>query len=235
MLEALKEKVFKANLDLPKHGLVKYTWGNVSAVDRAAGLFVIKPSGVDYETMQASDMVVCDLDGNVVEGGLNPSSDTPTHAVLYKFFPEIGGIVHTHSTFATAWAQAGVDVPAMGTTHADTFYGSVPCARFLTQEEIDKGYEEYTGHVIVETFKERGLKPLEVPGVLLHGHAPFTWGKDADAAVMNAVVLDEVCHTNYMARQLNSYAPELPQRILDKHYLRKHGANAYYGQSGQTH
>lgn len=235
MLEALKEKVFKANLDLPKHGLVKYTWGNVSAVDREAELFVIKPSGVDYETMQASDMVVCDLDGNVVEGDLNPSSDTPTHAVLYKSFPEIGGIVHTHSTFATAWAQAGIDVPAMGTTHADTFYGAVPCARFLTQEEIDKGYEEYTGHVIVKTFKERGLKPLEVPGVLLHGHAPFTWGKDADTAVMNAVVLDEVCHTNYMARQLNSYAPELPQRILDKHYLRKHGANAYYGQSGQTH
>lgn len=235
MLEALKEKVFKANLDLPKHGLVKYTWGNVSAVDREAELFVIKPSGVDYETMQASDMVVCDLDGNVVEGDLNPSSDTPTHAVLYKSFPEIGGIVHTHSTFATAWAQAGIDVPAMGTTHADTFYGAVPCARFLTQEEIDKGYEEYTGHVIVKTFKERGLKPLEVPGVLLHGHAPFTWGKDANTAVMNAVVLDEVCHTNYMARQLNSYAPELPQRILDKHYLRKHGANAYYGQSGQTH
>lgn len=230
MLEALKEKVFQANLALPKHGLVKYTWGNVSEIDREAGLFVIKPSGVDYDNMKASDMVVCDLDGNVVEGELNPSSDTPTHAVLYQEFPEIGGIVHTHSTYATAWAQAGLDVPAMGTTHADTFYGGVPCARFLTQEEIDKGYEAYTGHVVVETFKERGLKPLEVPGVLLHGHAPFTWGKDADAAVMNAVVLDEVCHTNYMARQLNSYAPELPQRILDKHYLRKHGANAYYGQ-----
>ncbi|KAF1292839.1 L-ribulose-5-phosphate 4-epimerase [Candidatus Enterococcus leclercqii] len=235
MLEALKEKVFKANLDLPKHSLVKYTWGNVSAVDREAGLFVIKPSGVDYETMKAADMVVCDLDGNVVEGALNPSSDTPTHAVLYKAFPEIGGIVHTHSTYATAWAQAGLDVPAMGTTHADTFYGAVPCARYLTQEEIDRGYEEYTGHVIVETFKERGLQPLEVPGVLLHGHAPFTWGKDAAAAVMNAVVLDEVCHTNWMAHQLNSYAPELPQRILDKHYLRKHGANAYYGQAGQSH
>lgn len=235
MLEALKEKVFKANLDLPKHGLVKYTWGNVSAVDREAGLFVIKPSGVDYETMKAADMVVCDLDGNVVEGALNPSSDTPTHAVLYKAFPEIGGIVHTHSTYATAWAQAGLDVTAMGTTHADTFYGAVPCARYLTQEEIDRGYEEYTGHVIVETFKERGLQPLEVPGVLLHGHAPFTWGKDAAAAVMNAVVLDEVCHTNWMARQLNSYAPELPQRILDKHYLRKHGVNAYYGQAGQSH
>lgn len=232
MLQELKETVFQANLALPKHGLVKYTWGNVSQIDREAGLFVIKPSGVDYDSMQASDMVVCDLDGNVVEGTLNPSSDTATHAVLYKAFPEIGGIVHTHSTYATAWAQAGLDVPAMGTTHADTFYGAVPCARFLTQAEIDKGYEEFTGHVIVETFKERGLQPLEVPGVLLHGHAPFTWGKDAAAAVMNAVVLDEVCHTNWMARQLNSFAPELPQRILDKHYLRKHGKDAYYGQGG---
>lgn len=230
MLEALKEKVFQANLALPKHGLVKYTWGNVSQVDREKGLFVIKPSGVAYEEMKASDMVVCDLEGNVVEGTLNPSSDTPTHGVLYKAFPEIGGIVHTHSTYATAWAQAGLDVPAMGTTQADTFYGGVPCARFLTQAEIDQGYEAHTGHVVVETFKERGLKPLEVPGVLLHGHGPFTWGKDADAAVMNAVVLDEVCHTNYMARQLNHFAPELPQRILDKHYLRKHGENAYYGQ-----
>lgn len=232
MLQELKETVFQANLALPKHGLVKYTWGNVSQIDREAGLFVIKPSGVDYDSMQASDMVVCDLEGNVVEGTLNPSSDTATHAVLYKAFPEIGGIVHTHSTYATAWAQAGLDVPAMGTTHADTFYGAVPCARFLTQAEIDKGYEEFTGHVIVETFKERGLQPLEVPGVLLHGHAPFTWGKDAAAAVMNAVVLDEVCHTNWMARQLNSFAPELPQRILDKHYLRKHGKDAYYGQGG---
>lgn len=232
MLQELKETVFQANLALPKHGLVKYTWGNVSQIDREAGLFVIKPSGVDYDSMQASDMVVCDLEGNVVEGTLNPSSDTATHAVLYKAFPEIGGIVHTHSTYATAWAQAGLDVPAMGTTHADTFYGAVPCARFLTQAEIDKGYEEFTGHVIVETFKERGLQTLEVPGVLLHGHAPFTWGKDAAAAVMNAVVLDEVCHTNWMARQLNSFAPELPQRILDKHYLRKHGKDAYYGQGG---
>lgn len=230
MLEELKEKVFQANLELPKRGLVKYTWGNVSELDRASGLFVIKPSGVDYATMKAADMVVCDLAGNVVEGDLNPSSDMPTHAVLYQNFPEIGGIVHTHSTYATAWAQAGLDVPAMGTTHADTFYGPVPCARFLTQAEIDAGYEAYTGHVIVETFQERNLKPLEVPGVLLHGHGPFTWGKDAAAAVMSAVVLDEVCHTNWMARQLNSYAPELPQRILDKHYLRKHGKNAYYGQ-----
>lgn len=230
MLEKLKEEVYQANLELPRQGLIKYTWGNASAIDRETNLFVIKPSGVDYETLTAGDMVVCDLDGNVVEGKLNPSSDTATHAVLYRSFPEIGGIVHTHSTWATIWAQAGLDVPAMGTTHADTFYGSVPCARFLTKEEIDRGYEEETGKVIVETFKERGLKPLEVPGVLLHGHAPFTWGKNAKDAVMNAVVLEEVAKMNLFARQLNSFAAELPQEILDKHYLRKHGENAYYGQ-----
>ena len=230
MLEALKEAVFKANLDLPKHGLVKYTWGNVSAIDREAGLFVIKPSGVKYETLQASDMVVCDLAGNVVEGELNPSSDTPTHAVLYQSFPEIGGIVHTHSTWSTIWAQAGLDIPAMGTTHADTFYGPVPCARFLTQSEIDRGYESETGHVIVETFKNRGIDPLAVPGVLLHGHGPFTWGKTADIAVMNAVVLDEVAKMTLFSRELNHFSESLPQRILDKHYLRKHGKEAYYGQ-----
>jgi len=230
LLEQLKEEVFQANLELPERGLIKYTWGNVSAVDREKGLFVIKPSGVGYDDMKASDMVVCDFDGNVIEGDLNPSSDMPTHAVLYKEFPEIGGIVHTHSTWATIWAQAGLDVPAMGTTHADTFYGTVPCARFLTQAEIDRGYEEETGNAIVETFRERGIKPMEVPGVLLHGHGPFTWGKDAKGAVMNAVVLDEVCKTNLFARQLNNFAEELPQRILDKHYLRKHGENAYYGQ-----
>ncbi|MCJ1994055.1 L-ribulose-5-phosphate 4-epimerase [Lactococcus piscium] len=230
MLEALKEAVFKANLDLPKHGLVKYTWGNVSAIDREAGLFVIKPSGVKYETLQASDMVVCDLAGNVVEGELNPSSDTATHAVLYQSFPEIGGIVHTHSTWSTIWAQAGLDIPAMGTTHADTFYGPVPCARFLTQSEIDRGYESETGHVIVETFKNRGIDPLAVPGVLLHGHGPFTWGKTADIAVMNAVVLDEVAKMTLFSRELNHFSESLPQRILDKHYLRKHGKEAYYGQ-----
>lgn len=230
MLEQLKEEVFQANLELPERGLIKYTWGNVSAVDREKGLFVIKPSGVGYEDMKASDMVVCDFDGNVIEGDLNPSSDMPTHAVLYKEFPEIGAVVHTHSTWATIWAQAGLDVPAMGTTHADTFYGTVPCARFLTQAEIDRGYEEETGNAIVETFRERGIKPMEVPGVLLHGHGPFTWAKDAKGAVLNAVVLDEVCKTNLFARQLNAFAEELPQRILDKHYLRKHGENAYYGQ-----
>ena len=192
MLEQLKEEVFQANLELPERGLIKYTWGNVSAVDREKGLFVIKPSGVGYDDMKASDMVVCDFDGNVIEGDLNPSSDMPTHAVLYKEFPEIGAVVHTHSTWATIWAQAGLDVPAMGTTHADTFYGTVPCARFLTQAEIDRGYEEETGNAIVETFRERGIKPMEVPGVLLHGHGPFTWAKDAKGAVLNAVVLDEV-------------------------------------------
>ncbi|MGB9343143.1 L-ribulose-5-phosphate 4-epimerase [Trichococcus sp.] len=230
MLEQLKEEVFQANLELPERGLIKYTWGNVSAVDREKGLFVIKPSGVGYDDMKASDMVVCDFEGNVIEGDLNPSSDMPTHAVLYKEFPEIGAVVHTHSTWATIWAQAGLDVPAMGTTHADTFYGTVPCARFLTQAEIDRGYEEETGNAIVETFRERGIKPMEVPGVLLHGHGPFTWAKDAKGAVLNAVVLDEVCKTNLFARQLNAFAEELPQRILDKHYLRKHGENAYYGQ-----
>lgn len=230
MLEQLKEEVFQANLELPERGLIKYTWGNVSAVDREKGLFVIKPSGVGYDDMQASDMVVCDFDGNVIEGDLNPSSDMPTHAVLYKEFPEIGAVVHTHSTWATIWAQAGLDVPALGTTHADTFYGTVPCARFLTQAEIDRGYEEETGNAIVETFRERGIKPMEIPGVLLHGHGPFTWAKDAKGAVLNAVVLDEVCKTNLFARQLNAFAEELPQRILDKHYLRKHGKNAYYGQ-----
>ncbi|RMA90857.1 L-ribulose-5-phosphate 4-epimerase [Priestia megaterium] len=230
MLDKLKEEVFQANLDLPKHGLVKYTWGNVSAIDRDSGLFVIKPSGVTYEKMTAQDMVIVDLDGRVVEGELNPSSDTLTHAVLYKHYPQIGGIAHTHSTWATIWAQAGLDVQAMGTTHADTFYGSVPCARFLTEKEVNDGYEAETGKVIIETFEERGLDVLAVPGILLQGHGPFTWGKDAKSAVMNSVVLDEVSKMNFFTQKLNGLAEELPQRILDKHYLRKHGQNAYYGQ-----
>ncbi len=230
MLEQLKEEVYQANLELPKHGLVKFTWGNASAIDHDRCLFVIKPSGVEYETMKPSDMVVVDLDGNVVEGDMNPSSDTLTHAVLYRHYPEIGGIVHTHSTWATIWAQAGLDVQAMGTTHADTFYGAIPCARFLTQEEIDRGYEAATGQVIIETFEERGIDVLAVPGVLLRGHGPFTWGKDVKDAVVNSVVLDEVSKMNLFARGLNDLASELPQRILDKHYLRKHGKNAYYGQ-----
>ncbi|WP_195696291.1 L-ribulose-5-phosphate 4-epimerase [Priestia megaterium] len=230
MLDKLKEEVFQANVDLPKHGLVKYTWGNVSAIDRDSGLFVIKPSGVTYEKMTAQDMVVVDLEGRVVEGELNPSSDTLTHAVLYKHYPQIGGIAHTHSTWATIWAQAGLDVQAMGTTHADTFYGSVPCARFLTEKEVNDGYEVGTGKVIIETFEERGLDVLAVPGILLQGHGPFTWGKDAKSAVMNSVVLDEVSKMNFFTQKLNGLAEELPQRILDKHYLRKHGQNAYYGQ-----
>jgi L-ribulose-5-phosphate 4-epimerase len=230
VLDKLKEEVFQANVDLPKHGLVKYTWGNVSAIDRDSGLFVIKPSGVTYEKMTAQDMVVVDLDGRVVEGELNPSSDTLTHAVLYKHYPQIGGIAHTHSTWATIWAQAGLDVQAMGTTHADTFYGSVPCARFLTEKEVNDGYEVETGKVIIETFEERGLDVLAVPGILLQGHGPFTWGKDAKSAVMNSVVLDEVSKMNFFTQKLNGLAEELPQRILDKHYLRKHGQNAYYGQ-----
>lgn len=230
MLDKLKEEVFQANVDLPKHGLVKYTWGNVSAIDRDSGLFVIKPSGVTYEKMTARDMVVVDLEGRVVEGELNPSSDTLTHAVLYKHYPQIGGIAHTHSTWATIWAQAGLDVQPMGTTHADTFYGSVPCARFLTEKEVNDGYEVETGKVIIETFEERGLDVLAVPGILLQGHGPFTWGKDAKSAVMNSVVLDEVSKMNFFTQKLNGLAEELPQRILDKHYLRKHGKNAYYGQ-----
>ncbi|WMT39503.1 L-ribulose-5-phosphate 4-epimerase [Paenibacillus sp. D2_2] len=230
MLEQLKEEVYQANLELPKQGLIKYTWGNVSGIDRSRGLFVIKPSGISYETMKASDMVVVDLDGHVIEGDLNPSSDTPTHAVLYKHYPEIGAIVHTHSTWATIWAQAGLDIPVMGTTHADTFYGTIPCARFLTQEEVQRGYEAETGRVIIETFEQRGIDILAVPGILLKGHGPFTWGKDAKSAVMNSVVLEEVSKMNLFARELNHYAEELPKRILDKHYLRKHGQNAYYGQ-----
>lgn len=230
MLEKLKEEVFQANMALPEQGLVKYTWGNVSGIDRDVGYFVIKPSGIAYESMTAQDMVVCNLDGNVIEGHLKPSSDTKTHAVLYKHFPEIGGIVHTHSSWATAWAQSGLDVPPMGTTHADTFYGAIPCARFLTQNEIDADYEWETGNVIVETFTQRELDTVAIPGILLHGHGPFTWGKNAAVAVMNAVVLDEVCKTNYVAKNLNAFAPDLPQRILDKHYLRKHGEDAYYGQ-----
>jgi L-ribulose-5-phosphate 4-epimerase len=231
LLEQLKEEVLQANLQLVEHGLVKYTWGNASAIDRESGLFVIKPSGVDYATMKPGDMVVVDLEGNVVEGKLKPSSDTPTHAVLYKHYEEIGGIVHTHSTWATIWAQAGLDVPAMGTTHADTFHGSIPCARYLTPKEIERGYETETGNVIIETFEERGLDILAVPGILLKGHGPFTWGKDVRSAVMHSVVLEEISKMNFFTQELNHFAKELPKHILDKHYYRKHGKNAYYGQN----
>jgi len=229
-LKKLKKEVYEANMEVQKQNLIKYTWGNVSGIDRSKGLFVIKPSGVAYEDLTPDMMVVCDLDGNVVEGNLNPSSDTQTHAVLYKHFDEIGGIVHTHSPWATVWAQAGLDVPVYGTTHADTFYGDIPCARFLTEEEILEAYEYETGKVIVEEFSKREIKPMDIPAILLKGHGPFTWGKDSNEAVVNAVVLEEVCKMNYYTEKLNENVEKLPQRVLDKHYLRKHGKDAYYGQ-----
>lgn len=230
MLEKLKEQVYLANMELPKRGLVTYTWGNVSGIDREKGLFVIKPSGVDYDVLKPGDMVVMDLQGNRVEGDLNPSSDTKTHLVLYNAFPEIGGIVHTHSPYAVAWAQAGEDLPCYGTTHADYFYGSVPCARHLTQEELDEDYERNTGLTIVETFRERGIDPKAVPAVLCYSHGPFTWGKDADQAVYHSVVLEECAKMGILTRVLNPHAAPAPQRMQDKHYMRKHGPNAYYGQ-----
>lgn len=231
MLEALKKKVYEANMELPQRGLVTYTWGNVSGIDREAGLFVIKPSGVDYDKLRPEDMVVMDLKGNKVEGDLNPSSDTATHMVLYNAFPSIGGIVHTHSPYAVAWAQAGQDIPCYGTTHADYFYGPIPCARHLTQEELDAGYELNTGNIIVECFKERHIDPVAVPAVICFSHGPFTWGKDADQAVYHAVVLEEVAKMALFTRQVKGDAAPAPQRIQDKHYMRKHGPNAYYGQA----
>ena len=227
MLEALKEAVLKANLDLVKHGLVMFTWGNVSGIDRTENLLVIKPSGVSYDNMQASDMVVVDLNGKVIEGKYKPSSDTLTHIEMYKAFPEIGGIVHTHSTYAVAWAQALKAIPAMGTTHADHFYGEIPCTRILTQEEVERGYEKETGVVIVETFKNKN--PLHLPGVLVGNHGPFAWGTDADKAVYNAVVLEEVARMALLTFQLGNENP-INQYLLDKHFNRKHGKNAYYGQ-----
>lgn len=230
MLEALKEQVYLANMELPKRKLVTYTWGNVSGIDRERGLFVIKPSGVDYDVLRPSDMVVMDLQGNQVEGTLNPSSDTKTHLVLYNAFPSIGGIVHTHSPYAVAWAQAGEDLPCYGTTHADYFYGSIPCARHLTHQELDEDYERNTGMTIVETFRERRIDPKAVPAVLCYSHGPFTWGKDADQAVYHSVVLEECAKMGIFTRILNPNAAPAPQRMQDKHYLRKHGPNAYYGQ-----
>ena len=227
MLEALKEAVLKANLDLVKHGLVLFTWGNVSGIDRNENLIVIKPSGVSYDDLQASDMVVVDFSGKVIEGKYKPSSDTLTHIELYKAFPEIGGIVHTHSTYAVAWAQALKAIPAMGTTHADHFYGEIPCTRILTQEEVNRGYEKETGVVIVETFKNKN--PLHLPGVLVGNHGPFAWGANADKAVYNAVVLEEVARMAMLTFQLGNENP-INQYLLDKHFNRKHGKNAYYGQ-----
>lgn len=230
MLEQLKQQVYEANMELPRRGLVTYTWGNVSGIDRQSGLFVIKPSGVEYDELRPEDLVVLDLNGNKVEGKLNPSSDTKTHIELYKAFPELGGIVHTHSTHAVAWAQAGRDIPCFGTTHADYFYGPVPCARALTQEEIDEDYEKNTGKVIIEAFHGRNIQPLHVPGVVCSSHGPFTWGKDAAQAVYHAVVLEEVAKMALLTLQIDPNAAPAPQRIQDKHFLRKHGPNAYYGQ-----
>lgn len=231
MLNELKQRVLAANLDLPKYGLITFTWGNVSAIDRSRSLVVIKPSGVSYDAMTVDDMVVIDLDGTVVQGKLNPSSDTPTHLALYKAFHTIGGIVHTHSRNATSWAQAGRDIPAYGTTHADYFYGAIPCTRKLSREEIEGDYEMNTGQVIVETFQDRGLKAKEVPGVIVNSHGPFSWGKDADDAVHNSVVMEEVAMMALQAEQINSDIRPMQQELLDKHFLRKHGKNAYYGQS----
>lgn len=231
MLEALKETVCKANLLLPEYRLVTFTWGNVSGIDRSKGLVVIKPSGVDYAGMSPADMVVVDLEGNIVEGQWRPSSDTPTHLELYKAFPQCGGIVHTHSRWATTFAQAGRDIPAMGTTQGDYFYGAVPCTRRMTPEEIGGEYEKETGKVIIETFK--GLDPSAVPGVLVYSHGPFTWGKDPMEAVHNAVVLEEVAFMDWHAMMLEPGQGPMQQELLDKHYLRKHGKNAYYGQKQQ--
>lgn len=227
MLEALKAEVCQANLDLVKHGLVIFTWGNVSAIDRESGLVVIKPSGVAYDVMKPEQMVVVDLDGNVVDGKLKPSSDMPTHIELYKAFPDIGGVVHTHSTYGTAWAQAGIDLPIVGTTHADYFSDTIPCTRDMTQTEVEGQYEKETGTVIIETFKN--LNPNHIPGVLVKNHAPFTWGKDANEAVHNSVVLEQVAKMAYIGKMLN---PEMGmnKHLVTKHFERKHGANAYYGQ-----
>lgn len=227
MLEELKVKVCKANLDLVGHGLVIFTWGNVSAIDRETGLVVIKPSGVSYDNMKPSDMVVVDLDGNIVEGDLNPSSDTPTHLALYRAWPEIGGVVHTHSTYATAWAQAGLDIPNIGTTHSDYFHKAIPCTEDMTEEEVKGAYELETGNVIVRRFE--GINPSHTPGVLVKNHGPFSWGKDASDAVHNAVVMEQVAKMAYISFGVNP-GLSMNEHLIEKHFSRKHGPNAYYGQ-----
>jgi L-ribulose-5-phosphate 4-epimerase len=233
MLEGLKEQVFQANLLLPKHNLVTFTWGNVSGIDRQQGLMVIKPSGVSYEVMKAEDMVVVEMEtGKTVEGSLKPSSDTPTHLELFKAFPNIGGIVHTHSRWATTFAQAGRGIMALGTTHGDYFYGEVPCTRKMTKDEIQGEYEKETGLVIKETLK--GKNPDTIPAVLVHSHGPFVWGTDPAEAVHNAVVLEEVAFMNFHTLMLEASIPPMQQELLDKHYLRKHGVNAYYGQKKKS-
>ena len=234
MLEQLKKDVYEANMELVEKGLVIYTWGNVSGIDRETGLVVIKPSGVDYDTMTPEDMTVVDLQGNIIEGRYKPSSDTKTHLVLYRTYPQIGGIVHTHSVWAVAFAQAGMPIPALGTTHADYFYGDIPCTRGLTAEEIEEDYEENTGNVIVETIGEND--PMACPGIVVRNHGPFAWGKSAKGAVYNAVVLDKVAEMDAKTFMVDPGVDRAPQYLLDKHYFRKHGANAYYGQgSGEDH
>lgn len=228
MLAELKKEIYLANMELPKYGLVTFTWGNVSGIDREKGLFVIKPSGVPYDELKPEDMVVMDLEGNKVEGKYNPSSDTPTHVELYKAFPEIGGIVHTHSSWATSWAQSGRSIPCYGTTHADYFYGEVPCLRCLNKDEIDDAYEKNTGLLIADYFKENDYKAM--PAVLCKNHGPFTWGKDGHEAVHNAVVLEEVAKMAARCERINSQVMPAPQELQDKHYYRKHGEGAYYGQ-----
>ena len=230
MLEELKQLVYEANLDLPRYGLVTFTWGNVSAIDRESGLVVIKPSGVEYGKLKPEDMVVVDLNCQKVEGRLNPSSDTPTHVELYKAFTQIRSIVHTHSTYAASWAQAGCDIPCYGTTHADYIYGEVPCVRCLNEIEIEEAYEKNTGRLIVDEFTRRCKDPVEVPAVLCKNHGPFAWGRDTKEAVHNAVVLEEVAKMAFLAETINPKLQPAPKELQDKHYFRKHGAYAYYGQ-----
>ncbi len=230
MLEELKKAVYEANMQLPHYGLVTFTWGNVSGIDRGRGLFVIKPSGVEYDKMTPEDMVVMDLNGNQVEGKYRPSSDTATHIEIYKAFSEVGGIVHTHSSYATSWAQSGRGIPCYGTTHADYMYGEIPCLRCLNEDEIEEAYEKNTGRLIVNEFKRLCMDPVAMPTVLCKNHGPFAWGKDAHEAVHNAVVLEEVAKMAFRAELINSRIQPAPQALQDKHYTRKHGANAYYGQ-----
>lgn len=233
MLEQLKKDVYEANMELWNKGLVIYTWGNVSGIDRETNLMVIKPSGVDYDSMGPEDMVVVDMNGNVVEGKYKPSSDTATHLVMYRTYPQIGGVVHTHSTWAVTFAQAGMNIPTLGTTHADYFYGDIPCTRDLTAEEIEQAYEKNTGNVIVETIGDTDV--MAVPGIVVKNHGPFAWGKTPAGAVYNAVVLEKVAEMAYKTMTLNPRVPRVEQYLLDKHYFRKHGANAYYGQGSEDH